>query len=99
MTTKAIPISLALRIVRICSDPEKRDNRLMELKELLLERNYSERMVDSAIERAKKVPRKAALKKVLKKSKTKRPVFAVTYDLRLPSITNLQTKHWRSMVV
>ena len=35
---------------------------------------------------------------ITKKSKTKRPVFAVTYDPRLPSITNLQAKHWRSMV-
>ena len=98
LTTKAIPFSLALRIVRICSDPKKRDKRMMELKELLLKRNYSEIMVDSAIERAKKVPRKAALKKVVRKSNTKRPVFAVTYDPRLPSITNIQTKHWRSMV-
>ena len=91
-------MSLGLRIVRICSDPEKRDKRLKELKELLLERGYSDSMVDSALEKAKKVPRKAALKKVVKKTQTKRPVFAVTYDPRLPSITSLQTKHWRSMV-
>ena len=97
-TTKAIPFSLALRIVRICSDPVKRDKRMRELKQSLLERGYSESMVDSALARAKKVPRMAALKKVVKKSQTKRPVFAVTYDPRLPSITNLQTKHWRSMV-
>ena len=50
------------------------------------------------LERAKKVPRKAALKKVTKKAQTKRPVFAVTYDPRLPSINNMQAKHWRSMV-
>ena len=98
MTTKAIPMSLGLRIVRICSDTDKRDKRMEELKGLLLERGYSEGMVDSALERAKKVPRKAALKKVAKKVQTKRPVFAVTYDPRLPSITNLQAKHWRSMV-
>ena len=97
-TTKAIPMSLGLRIVRICSDPEKRDKRMEELKELLLERDYPENMVDSALQRAKKVPRKAALKKVVKKVQTKRPVFAVTYDPRLPSITNMQAKHWRSMV-
>ena len=69
MTTKAIPMSLGLRIVRICSDPEKRDKRLKELKELLFERGYSESMVDSALERAKKIPRKADLKKVDKKTK------------------------------
>ena len=98
MTTKTIPMSLGLRIVRICSDPEKRDKRMKELKELLLDRDYPETMVDSALEKAKKVPRKAALKKVIKNNQTKRPVFALTYDPRLPSITNLQTKHWRSMV-
>lgn len=64
LTTKAIPMSLGLRIVRICQDAEKRDKRMEELKELLLERGYSEYLVDSALERAKKVPRKAALKKV-----------------------------------
>ena len=42
---------------------------MMELKELFLKRNYSEIMVDSSIERAKKVPRKAALKKVVKNLK------------------------------
>ena len=97
-TTKAIPMSLGLRIVRICSDPQKRDLRLSELKQLLLERGYEENMIDSALQKAKKVPRKAALKKVVKKVQTKRPVFAVTYDPRLPSITNLMAKHWRSMV-
>ena len=98
MTTKAIPMSLGLRIVRICSDPENRDKRMKELKELLLDRDYSENMIDSALEKARKVPRKAALKKVIKKDQTKRPVFAVPYDPRLPSIPNLQAKHWRSMV-
>ena len=29
---------------------------------------------------------------------TKRPVFATTVDPRLPSISSLQAKHWRSMV-
>ena len=98
LTTKAIPFSLGLWIVRICSDPQKRDLRLNELKHLLLERGYAENMVDSALQKVKKVPRKAALKKVAKKVQTKRPVFAVTYDPRLPSITNLMAKHWRSMV-
>ena len=78
--------------------PRERDKRMKELKELLLERNYPENMIDWALERAKKVPRKAALKKVTKKAQTKRPVFAVTYDPRLPSITNMHAKHWRSMV-
>ena len=63
-----------------------------------MEKGYAENMVDFALQKAKKVPRKAALKKVAKKVQTKRPVFAVTYDPRLPSIANLMAKHWRSMV-
>ena len=53
-TTKAIPYSLSLRIVRICNDPKNRDKRLIELKKYLLDRGYSERQVISAIDKAKK---------------------------------------------
>ena len=38
--TSNIPYSLALRITRICSEPETRDLRHSELRELLLERDY-----------------------------------------------------------
>ena len=94
----AIPKSLGLRIVRICSNPINRDIRLKELKDQLLERKYNEGMVDRAIEKARKVPRSAALKKVPKNKKSERPVFPVVYDPRLPQVTSILTKHWRSMV-
>ena len=55
-------------------------------------------MVESAINRAIKIPREAVLRKVDKKEKNKRPIFATAYDPRLPSIPNLMAKHWRSMV-
>ena len=73
--------------------------RLNELKQLLLDRDYPERLVDSALDKARKVPRDAALKRVIKKKQKnkQRPVFALKYDPRLPSITNIQTKYWRSM--
>ena len=78
-TTKAIPKSLGLRIVRICSDPDKRNLRLTELKEQLTERGYNKDMVQSCIDKVKKIPRNLALKRVTSKSnKTKIPVFAVT---------------------
>ena len=52
----------------------------------------------SCMDKVKKLPRNLALKRGTSKSnKTERPVFAVTYDPRLPSITALQAKHWRSM--
>jgi hypothetical protein len=96
--TKNIPFSLSLRIVRICSKPEYREKQFIKLKELMVSRGYSDRSLDSAIERARTIPRHVALKRVLKKQEMKRPVFALTYDPRLPSIQNIQAKHWRSMV-
>ena len=54
-------------------------------------------MVREAIEKARNIPRKEALKKV-EQERTKRPVFVMQYDPRLPSITNITRRHWRSMV-
>ena len=97
--TKNIPFSLGLRIVRICTEPETRDKRLSELRELLIDRDYPERIVDSALNRARAIPRRVALRKVIRKKQknSKRPIFALKYDPRLPSISNIQSKHWTSM--
>ena len=56
-TFKNIPYSLALRIVRICSLEEVRDQRLGELRELLLAREYKAGIVDAAIKKARDIPR------------------------------------------
>ena len=73
--------------------------RLGELKELILARDYPERLVDSALEKAKSVTRHIALIRIIKNNKgqQKRPIFAIKYDPRLPSIANNQAKHWTSM--
>ena len=65
--TKNIPFSLGLRIVRTCTEPETRDKRLSELKELLIHRDYPERLIDSALIRARAIPRRIALRKVIRK--------------------------------
>ena len=96
-TTQAIPKSLGLRVVRICSNPDDRDTKLEELKQSLLDRGYQEKTVESALNKARGVPRKEALKRKSRDPKIKRPVFATTYDPRLPSISSLQAKHWRAM--
>ena len=67
--------------------------RLGELKELILERDYPERLVDSALMKARSVPRHVALRRIIK-----RPIFPIKYDPGLPSLTYIQAKHWRSMV-
>ena len=95
--TNNIPFSLALRIVRICTNQDTRDIRLEELKNLLLSRGYKSGVVNGAMEKAKSISRKEALKKV-KKEQQQRPVFVVQYDPRLPSITDIARRHWRSMV-
>ena len=93
--TSNIPYSLALRITRICSEPETRDLRHSELKELLLERDYKPK----AIEKAKKIPRKKALKRVTKNKTSSRPVFVVPYHPALPNIAQIVKKHHRVMTL
>ena len=96
--TNNIPFSLALRIVRICSNESNRDIRLDELNQLLLSRNYKPGIIRTAIERAKSIPRVEALNRVEKSAVTRRPVFVLHYDPRLPSVTGIVKKHWRTMV-
>ena len=97
-TTKSIPFSLATRIIRICSSSETRDKELENLKTLLFERQYKAEIVNCAIEKAKTIPRAQLLKPKLTKKTNERPVFAVMYDPRMPSLQPIQAKHWRSMV-
>ena len=97
--TRNIPFSLSLRIVRICTDFEDRKKRLSELKALLKDRGYPDSIIDPAIKKAIKIPRQQALKKVKKDKTSKRPVFAVKFDPRLPLIAPIVAKHWRSMII
>ena len=91
--TDNIPFSLALRIVRICTHKEDREKRFSELKSLLISRDYKPRSVDAAIDRARKIPREQALKKVEKSKNSKRPVLVISFDPRLPSITGIVKRH------
>ena len=96
--TKNIPFSLCLRIVRICSKPEDREKQFSNLKTLMESRGYSEMTINRGIDRARRIPRKIALRRVIRKETDRRAVFALTYDPRLPDMQNIQAKHWRSMV-
>ena len=92
-----IPYSLALRLVRICSERETLLTRCEELKQMLLSRNYNRNIIDSAIDRALKQDRLEVLKKVIK-PKNDRVIFAVTYHPALPSISKMLKTHWTSLV-
>ena len=82
--TNNIPYSLALRIVRICSEQQQRDIRLEELKQMLVERDYKKGIVDAAINKARAIPRTEALKRVVKNESNGRQVLVVTYHPSLP---------------
>ena len=62
--TNNITFSLALRIVRICSNKETRDLRLVELKNLLLSRAYQSGVVNGALNKARSITRLEELNKV-----------------------------------
>ena len=94
--SKNIPYNLCYRLLRICSDRETLKKRLEELKELLISREYRLKVVEDAIERVLKIPRKDALKKTTKK-KTERTVFVISYNPALPSVSGILQKHWRVM--
>ena len=54
-------------------------------------------MIDAAIEKAKLISRKEAIKKKIPEKKEDRTVFVLTYHPALPSLTKILAKHWRSM--
>ena len=56
---------------------------------MFLVRNYPINLIDRAIEKARKVPRLLALKKVEKKKQTDSPIFAIVFDPRLPDIDTI----------
>ena len=65
---------------------------------MLIDRDYRPGIIDAAITRAKAIPRSDALKRVIRSKNTKRPVFVVKFDRRLPSVTQITRRHWRTMV-
>ena len=75
--------TVILRIVRICSRTEARDQRLVELKNLLLSKDYKAGIIDAAIAKAKAIPREEALKKVERTAGSSRPVFVIHFSVEL----------------
>ena len=92
-----IPYSLALRVIRICSQDNERDERLIELEAMLKSRNYNANVVKAAINKAKEVGRSKALEKVEKKKNKHRVTLAVKYHPGLPSMSKILQTHWRTM--
>ena len=89
-----LKIKISGRPICILND---RGKHFPELRELLLSRDYRPGIINSAIEKARNVPRSEALKRVSKQKSSRRPVFVMNFDPRLPSIPDIVKKHWRSM--
>ena len=94
-----IPLSLAIRITRICTETETRDMRYSELKDMLLQRKYPLGIVMAAITKARSIPRAVTIRRVERDNtqNSRRPVFVVSWDPRLPSVSSMTQRHWRSM--
>ena len=60
----------------------------LELKKLLLARDYKQSVINSAMCKARKVLSVAALRKVQREETKGGPVFVITYDPRQPPIDN-----------
>jgi len=95
-TTRNIPFSLALRIRKICSEPENVENRMNELRCMLKSRSYSHRIIENAIERAMEKPRKELLQNV-EKEQSDRITFVLNFSPHLPSVSNILQKHYRTL--
>lgn len=93
---KNIPYSLCYRLVRICSERDALESRFKELKDFLMSRNYNAKIIDSATDRARLIPRREALKKVEKKP-TNRTVFCLDFHPALPDINKMVLSGWRTM--
>ena len=95
-TKRAIPLSLALRLRRICSTEETFTLRTNELMTYLHKRGYSRCFLRQEITRAKNITRKEAL--LLKSTtvttdKSECVPFTLTYNPTLRSISSIIRKH------
>ena len=94
--TTNIPFSLCYRLVRICSEKTTLKTRMEELKQLLLTRQYNEKIINGAMLKALNIDRNEALKKKIKTPTTRIP-FVITYHPALPSINTILRQGWKTM--
>ena len=76
---KGIPYSQALRLNRICSDPNSFDKRCNDLEKLLIERGYSEREVRKEILGARGFSRDSLLDRKNTREEKSKITFNLTY--------------------
>jgi hypothetical protein len=92
--TKNIPYSLGYRILRICSEKNLFQKRLLELKQMLITRDYKEKIINEAFQRLKNISRAEDLKRVSSNKSTGKVTFVIPFDPRLPKISQIAQKHF-----
>ena len=105
--TSNIVYSMAFRLIRICSTEENFEKRLEELKnDFLIPRQYTSKVIESQFKRIRNLPgndylerRKKTLEKKEKKTnETNRIVAPMDFNPVLPKISEILTKHHKSMI-
>ena len=97
--TKNIPYSLAFRIMRNCSQLERREVRFQELSNKLAARGYRRNSVECAIGKVRQLDRESMLERVVREDDSRDRVRAVfRFDTRLPNLSAIFRKNWQTMV-
>ena len=91
-TKCAIPFSLALRLRRICSNPDNYKLRTNELIDYLANRGYDKTFLKIQIQRASDILRTDALTNK-PKTQTETTPFVITYNPALPNLAHTIHKH------
>ncbi|XP_072041052.1 uncharacterized protein [Amphiura filiformis] len=91
-TFSGIPYSQALRVRRICSDPEEEDRHLNNLRSNLLKRAYDPNTIDKQIGKAKQQDRKSLLTYKPKKKMDRVPLVT-TYNPAFNNIRSIISRH------
>ena len=84
---RAIPFSLALRLRRICSNPDNYKLRTNELIDYLANRGYDKTFLKTQIQRASDIPRTDAFSNK-PKTQTETNPFVITYNPALPNLAH-----------
>ena len=98
--SKNIVFSLAVRVVRIVSDPEQREIRFQELADRLTSRHYSPGVVKAGIDRARGITREEALLEIDKETDSiQTPKLIVEFDPRTtPSFQAILNNNYQGML-
>lgn len=92
---KSIPYGQALRLRRICTEPDEFEESSKNLKTKMMNRGYTEDEVTSQINRAREKPREELLQYNTEERETSQRIpYVVTYYPDLPNLKTTIEKHW-----